>query len=91
MTMTKENFLAVYREILVHRYAESGWANNAEKLAAFMTNVRKSIETTQSVWHCDSSGGSAAQAAWKRIGGKGRVSYRALRALPSEAATQRMG
>ena len=75
---TKSGFvLAIEREI-VQRHA---WAKDAAKLATFMDAVRNTITTTASghIWHHQ---GPASDAAWREIGGKGKPSLKALRALP---------
>ncbi len=78
-SLSKPEFLRVYREMLE---AEPGytWAQDAARLERFMTSVRCTIETQANTWNLDSP---VAARAWKAIGGKGKLSYKALRGLPS--------
>jgi hypothetical protein len=75
--MTKEQFLTAYREQLKATYA---WArDDAAKLERFMASVRNTISHGVSTWVHD---GEAVTAAWRAIGGKGKPTLKALRALP---------
>lgn len=75
-TATKENFYAEYRVELVNRYA---WAQEAGRLDRFMTSVRTTLETSEAPWNHE---GEAVTAVWRKIGGKGKPTRKALRALP---------
>lgn len=77
--MNKQSFLTQYEATLK---ATHPWATDAEKLARFMDSVRETITTQKSTWNHD---GEAVTAAWKAIGGKGKPTLKALRAL-SEGA-----
>lgn len=76
--MTKAKFYETYRANLIQ---QRPWAQDAAKLARYMDGVKGTIETSRSTWNCS---GDALQAAWKAIGGKGKVTLKALRALPVE-------
>lgn len=75
-TMSQASFLATYREILYARYA---WAQNDSKLALFMISVQRTIEGPEKTWNHD---GDAVAATWRIMGGKGKLTIKALRALP---------
>lgn len=78
--MTKEAFLAALREQLKMLYG-SGWASDEAKLARFMSAVEETIHSPRNIWNMD---GPATVAAWRQIGGKGKPTYKALRALPDK-------
>lgn len=71
---TRAAFLEAYRAELEARYA---WALDAHRLAKFMDSVTNTLNGG-ATWNKD---GEAVEAAWKKIGGKGKVTYKALRAL----------
>ena len=73
--MTKQAFLEAMQRELVARYA---WAREPERLDRFMSSVRVTVEGGMT-WNKD---GDAATAAWRAIGGKGKLTYKALHALP---------
>lgn len=73
--MTKEKFLTAYRDTILQSY---DWAKDTAKLDRFMESVKQSITTKRSTWTCE---GSAVSIAWRQIGGKGKVTLKALRAL----------
>lgn len=78
---TKEGFLRAYERELK---ATHEWArNDSEKLAKFLDNTRKTIEGKGSLVNL--TGSEAAQMAFRKIGLKGRLTYKALKELPSEA------
>jgi hypothetical protein len=56
------------------------WASNQEELAAFMKVVVRTLDDTKigSDWNYQ---GACAVASWQAIGGKGRPTLKALRAL----------
>lgn len=70
---TKEEFLTAYEACLLC-YT---WAADPAKLAKFMASVRATLDGA-STWNHD---GDAVNAAWKLVGGKGKPSLKALRAL----------
>ena len=72
--MTKQAFLAAYRAALV----AYPWAADAARLDKFMASVAATIEGPHATWNHD---GDAVTAAWRAIGGKGKPTLKALRAL----------
>lgn len=79
--MTKTRYLEVYRQLLLEN---ASWAKNVDgtehdQLKKFMKSVENSIRTDFTTWACDSR---YAKKAWKDIGQTGRMSLKALRALP---------
>lgn len=78
--MTKKAFLDAMRAAIERLYG-SGWANNPAALERFMESVRLTIEGKQWTWNHD---GEACTAAWRAIGGKGKPTMKALRALAAE-------
>lgn len=79
--MNKESFLAEYERELVARYP---WAADSEKLARFMAGVRATLAGA-STWD---PRGEAVTAAWRSIGGKGKPTLKALRALPAVSQSE---
>jgi len=77
--MTRQAFLKAYRNSLLAAYA---WAGDAAKLDHFMASVSATLDGANTWNHT----GEAVTAAWHWIGGKGRPTLKALRALPSESA-----
>ena len=75
--MNRNSFLVAYRSELVARFA---WAQDMGKLDRFMASCETTISTPAATWNHD---GDAVIAAWKSIGGKGRPTLKALRALPA--------
>lgn len=73
--MNRKLFLTHYRAELTARY---GWAQDVAKLDRFMTSCETTIASTAATWNHD---GDAVTAAWRSIGGKGKPSLKALRAL----------
>lgn len=73
--MTREKFITALRAELLAHYA---WTADRDKLDRFMDSVRATLRGDSS-WCAD---GAAARTAWRVIGGRGRVSLKALRALP---------
>lgn len=72
--MTRTAFLAAYRAHLVAMYP---WTADANKLDRFMTGVEDTLNGGHQ-WNHD---GQAVTAAWREIGGKGKPTLKALRAL----------
>ena len=77
-TATRTAFLAAYRTTLLDTY---GWAADTAKLDKFMASVATTVNTPSTTANLTDS--PAAQAAFKAIGCKGRLTYKALRALPA--------
>lgn len=77
MTATKETFLAAYRDAL-QVYA---WAQDAAKLDWMMEAVRATITRPSGGGPWNHNGPSTA-VAWRAIGGAGKVTLKAIRALP---------
>ncbi len=75
--MTREKFVSTYRDFLVATYP---WARDLARLEKFMASVEVTLATSANTWNIDSE---CVRAAWRAIGGKGRPTYRALKALPS--------
>lgn len=75
--MTKVSFLEAYRAALVATYP---WAADVTRLNRFMASCVWTLEGPSATWNHD---GEAVTAAWRAIGGKGRPTLKALRALPS--------
>jgi len=74
---TKQRFIDTYRQLIRNNYQ---WAEDTEKLDRYMANVDATIRrnvTTVDLLHA-----SMARRAWKDIGCKGPLSYKAVRALP---------
>jgi len=74
--MTKTELLAAYRADLLERYA---WAVNINNLDRMVSSAERTIRTTAATWHHN---GISMSAAWRRLGGKGRPTLKAMRALP---------
>lgn len=71
---TKEEFLTFYGACLIADYP---WARDEAKLTKFMASCSATLAGA-STWNHD---GDAVRVAWKLIGGKGKPSLKALRAL----------
>ena len=77
--MTREKFIAAYRAFAVANYA---WTADAAKLDSFLSDsVEPTLSTERTLWIWD---GPGSKAAWKAIGGKGKMTLKALRALPEK-------
>lgn len=74
-SMTRGAFLAAYRAHLPKAYS---WAADEAKLHKFMSSVEDTISGRANSWNFN---GDAVTAAWREIGGKGKPSLTALRAL----------
>lgn len=79
-TPTRAAFLAAYRAALV---AGCPWTVKPDVLERFMTTVAGAIAGSGISW--SPSGQRFAVTAWRQIGGKGRLTLKALRALPADA------
>lgn len=75
ITMTRANFLREYEKNLKSTYA---WAADAAKLERFMASCKNTVEGGVGWSH----EGPAITAAWRAVGGKGKPTLKALRALP---------
>ena len=73
--MSKAAFLSTYRAELLARYA---WTIDASKLEQFMANLSDGLDGKHELW---SHEGEAVTVTWKAIGGKGKPTRKALRAL----------
>ncbi len=73
--MTQSAFLSAYEAELLARYE---WPFIPGKLASFLASTEATLNGASS-WSHD---GEAVTAAWKAIGGKGKPTLKALRALP---------
>ncbi|UMO76064.1 hypothetical protein [Planktothrix phage Pra-JY27] len=72
--MNKDAFLAAYRQALIETY---DWARNPAKLDLFLASVRATLDGART-WNHD---GECVTRAWREIGGKGKPTLTALRAL----------
>jgi hypothetical protein len=83
MTPNKTDFKAALRKELLARYGPEGnldkWAANPERLERFMASVETTLTTNRNTVGIDSD---SFRAAYKAIGGKGPLTYKALRSLP---------
>lgn len=75
--MTKAQFLTALRAELLAHYGEQ-WASDPEKLQRFMVRTTEMLDTVSTTVNIE---GPAFVEAWRAIGGKGRPTYKALRAL----------
>lgn len=73
---TQAAFLRHAKEGFRQRYQ---WAHDSEKLARFMDSLTTTITTDRNTCMIDTP---SIIAAWRAIGGKGKPTYKALRALP---------
>jgi hypothetical protein len=77
--MDKAKFETALGAELMARYA---WAREPAKLHRFMESVAGTIRGEFWTWNHD---GEACAAAWRTIGGKGKPTMKALRALPESS------
>ena len=75
--MNRAAWLTAYVEQLRARYA---WAAEPERMERYLASVTATLNGATSWNHA----GEAGQAAWRAIGGKGKLTLKALRALPVE-------
>lgn len=73
---SKQLFCAYYGEELRARYE---WAKDLKRFVRFGESVARTIDGHDTSWN---HRGEAVDAAWKRLGGKGHPTLKALRALP---------
>ena len=73
--MTKTAYLTAYRTELRARYP---WAADEAKLDRYMAGARAGLDGAGGGAHT----GEASEAAWRRIGGTGKITLKALRKLP---------
>ena len=76
--MTKTAFLAAYGAALKTRHE---WALDPVRLETFMGSIRYYVRENQRAWLWQTP---ASQTAWRSIGCKGRITFKALCALPIE-------
>ncbi len=74
--MTQQQFLTAYKAELLQT---AHWTTDDEKLARFMRGCEATISGRDTCWNHD---GPSCLRAWKAIGGKGKPTLKALRALP---------
>ncbi len=74
MNATKKQFTDAYRETLVQMYA---WATHSDALNKFMESCEATLAGANT-WNFH---GHAVNQAWVAIGGKGKPTLKALRAL----------
>ena len=72
--MTRMSFIEQYTASLCRVYP---WATDKVKLFKYLRSVVDTLDGGNS-WACD---GACIQTAWQAIGGQGKVSLKALRAL----------
>jgi hypothetical protein len=77
--MTKQNFMDKYRALCASTY---DWAQDAARLDRAMELVRVTLTTDRAPWNHN---GECVTLAWRAIGGKGKPTRKALRALPDRA------
>ena len=73
--MTKTNFLSLYLQALLSAYT---WTRDQGKLDAFMESVKETLDGPKSTWN---HSGECVDKAWQAMGGKGKPTLKALRAL----------
>jgi hypothetical protein len=73
--MTKMDLLATYEAILI---AECPWALDEAKLHKFMRSVELTITTEAATWNHTTP---LVAKAWRALGGKGKPTLKAMRAL----------
>jgi len=78
--MTREEFLKTYKTNLRHTFQ---WAKDPVKLGRYMESVVNTLNGANS-WMCD---GEALRISWVSLGGKGKVTLKALRALKADGVT----
>ena len=80
MRATRQDFLREYRQALLRDYCD-GWAALPGRLDRFMQSVADTLAGGNS-WLAE---GDSLRAAWLMLGGTGRPTLKALRALPETA------
>jgi hypothetical protein len=80
--MTRQAFLDAYRARLVQSYP---WAADPCRLANFMTSVELTVRGYATSWN---HSGECVTAAWRDIGGRGKPTLKALRALIQEVSDE---
>jgi hypothetical protein len=74
--MTRSEFIKFYRVYVCMTY---DWTNDAHRFEGFMAKVNETLTTDRTTWKWNDNG---AKVAWKAIGGKGKLTLKALRAMP---------
>jgi hypothetical protein len=80
--LTKTSLLATYRSNLLAYHGPTSWVHDPAKLDKFMADVEATVRGPKNLVTFDLRAGSALMAAWRSLGGKGKPTYKALRALP---------
>lgn len=77
--MNRKAFIDAYLEKVRNRYA---WAKDDARLAGFRDAVERTLDMTNgATWAWDAP---MSHEAFREIGGKGKMTLKALRALPKE-------
>lgn len=76
--MNRAAFLTAYRTRLLTAYT---WTSDTGKLERFLSSVTETLAGRATSWNHD---GDCVTAAWRDIGGRGRPTLKALRALPAD-------
>lgn len=79
--MTRQAFLKAYEAMVVAKFGNA-WASDQAKLDHFMIAVEATLAGPHIKWAWD---GTGSLEVWRQIGGKGKLTLKALRALPVEA------
>lgn len=78
--MTKQAFLQLYRLMLAQdKEPHMQWAKDEAKLDRYMASVSATIHGEATSWNHDAP---TALRAYRALGGKGKMTLKALRALP---------
>ena len=73
--MTKSELSAAYRDLLPRVFP---WAQDQDRLDRFMASFERTIRTSAATWNHNSP---TIWQAWRTLGGKGRPTLKAMRAL----------
>lgn len=76
--MNRKTFLATYRAELLASY---DWSKDPAKLDRYMASVEATVSGEAKTWNAS---GPSLDSAWRKIGGKGKPTLKALRAMPVE-------
>ena len=74
--LTKTSFLHKYEQAIISTHP---WASDDTKRAKFMEAVRMTLTTDKCPWQHQTA---LVTSVWKSLGGKGKPTLKALRALP---------
>lgn len=75
--MTKTKFLEALKAEVLKRY---DWANDDARLVGFLDKTELTLNGDRNLVMID---GDSFVAAWRSIGGKGKPTFKALRAMPA--------